>query len=341
MFGRSLQSRLDALEAQLHAERDRTQDLETRLQVLQAENVELRSHLDTVQHNLTMHLDRRLDWAIAHTAETSFAAKHHIACREKGFLYCFIPKNACSLFKTVAARYAADFAEPVRAAIIRQDFVRIHRYTMALLATSEDLRNSHLFRFVVLRNPLGRAVSAYHNKFVQNEARDFFCRQVIKQALNLEQPVKDIDPNLNITFHEFVRYLYRTRSFELNEHWRPQVDFLLFDHYDAYLPFENLATALPALEARLKISIPRINPMQNSVGYRSIHVQEPWHLSPSDLLQIQEQEGGLPTVDQMLNPTLIEMLRYRYQADFDLYAQQFGEATLESLAAPTELIPTN
>lgn len=339
MFGRSLQSRLDALEAQLQTERHRTQDLETRLQALQAENVELRSHLDTVKQDvkqdLITHLDRRLDWAIAHTAETSFAAKHHIACREKSFLYCFIPKNACSLFKTVAARYAADFAEPVRAAIIRQDFVRIHRHTSDLLATHEDLRNPNLFRFVVLRNPFGRVVSAYHNKFVQNGARDFFCRQVIQQALNLEQSASDIDPSINITFYEFVRYLYQTRSFELNEHWRPQVDFLLFDHYDAYLPFEDLASALPALEDRLKVSIPRINPMQNSVEYRSIAVQEPWHLSPSDLLEIQEKEGGLPTFEQMLNPTLIDMLHYRYQADFDLYTQQFGKENLDLLHVST------
>jgi hypothetical protein len=334
MFGRSLQSRLDALEAQLQAERHRTQDLETRLQALQADNVELRSHLDTVKQDLITHLERRLDWAIAHTAETSFAAQHHIACREKGFLYCFIPKNACSLFKTVAARYAADFSEPVRAAIIRQDFVRIHHHTSALRATRADLSNPHLFRFVVLRNPFGRAVSAYHNKFVRNGARDFFCRQVIKQALNLDQPVQDIDPSVNITFYEFVRYLYQTRSFDLNEHWRPQVDFLLFANYDAYLPFENLASALPALEHRLKVSIPRINPMQNSVDYRTIPIQEPWHLPPSDLLEIQDKEGGLPTAVQMLNPTLVDMLRYRYQADFDLYAQHCGEATLEALNAP-------
>lgn len=251
--------------------------------------------------------------------DLNFARNHHLCCKSKKFIYCYIPKNACTTFKWMVASYK-EYNSPQISKILRgESSESINQYTANFIANAEDIANSKYFRFVILRSPFNRLVSAYCDKFVRGKAKAKFARQVVCKILDKPQDFS------NITFEDFVNYLCDHSSSQLDQHWRPQVDFLLYKKYDMYIQMENLSNEIPKLTSLLEVDLPRSNQGHHSTKYSCyIRLEDTWKINANELGQVLESENALPEPKAFYNEDIIAKVRNRYQADCELYESLFG-----------------
>lgn len=135
------------------------------------------------------------------------------------FLYCYVPKVACSNWKRVL-KVLSGALESVDASVKMN-----HQSDLLFLSSlkPEEIRYrlKHYFKFMFVREPTERLLSAYRNKF--GEIKSYQKRygvEIVKRyrkGASREAPVKGDD----VTFAEFVRYLLDEDVERMNEHWMP------------------------------------------------------------------------------------------------------------------------
>ncbi|KAM4829911.1 carbohydrate sulfotransferase 14 [Thomomys bottae] len=143
--------------------------------------------------------------------------RHVLVSDRYRFLYCYVPKVACSNWKrvlkvlggalgSVDARLKMDHrADLVFLADLRPDQIR-HR-----------LR--HYFKFLFVRDPAERLLSAYRNKFGEiPEYQRRYGAEIVRRYRPGAGPEPAGD---DVTFPEFLRYLADEDPERMNEHWMP------------------------------------------------------------------------------------------------------------------------
>ena len=127
---------------------------------------------------------------------------------EQKFIYCVIPKVGTSTWKTVLARP-------------RGNNPRINRWVLwkHLTNYAEDERNTRLktyFKFMFVREPLHRMVSAYKYRFLQTPGE---TRDVRKEIVKEFRPESyDPDGKNFVSFPEFSQYFSDNKT--RDQHWR-------------------------------------------------------------------------------------------------------------------------
>lgn len=77
-----------------------------------------------------------------------------------------------------------------------------------------------MIRFMIVRHPFERILSAYRDKLEHRKGRDFYYRHYGLQIVKSEREDNSTFTNRDEpTFVEFLKYLVKTRIFD--EHWRP------------------------------------------------------------------------------------------------------------------------
>ncbi|XP_041051202.1 carbohydrate sulfotransferase 14 [Carcharodon carcharias] len=142
--------------------------------------------------------------------------KHILVNDEYKFLYCYVPKVACSNWKRVIK---------VLSGVLDNVHVQIkmdHKNDLVFLG---DLKNSeikyrlkHYYKFLFVRDPMERLLSAYRNKFGEIEAyqRRYGMEIVRRYRKSVGQSKGD-----DVTFTEFLQYLVDEDVETMNEHWMP------------------------------------------------------------------------------------------------------------------------
>ena len=189
--------------------------------------------------------------------------KHFLFNREHRFIYCYVPKVACSSLKRWFLQIAGVPLAEARPTI--HPYVE-RRFSLAALPRQEARRLLHddtVFRFAVVRNPFSRLVSAYLNKIVRPEGPGM---GVIKadQKGRLWQPGKRLryewrkfrtgrgyQAEIGLSFREFLSYIARRKPAKLNAHWRPQTLILGNVRFHALLPLEQMDVGFARVCARL------------------------------------------------------------------------------------------
>lgn len=240
-------------------------------------------------------------------------------------IFCPIPKNACTLFKLMIVEHSDSQHH------FQKSNENIHSYT-AMQCNGfgvdhlEYLQSKEFFKFVILRNPFERLVSAYLDKFVKPVELESFAQIVIQDICQrFGQP---LDFRRSITFHQFVHYLTTTEDAWMNEHWRPQHTFLekhLFE-FDLVGQFEELEQSLEILEARFNIHITRDpskyhNKPEYQTAYRSFDQSLQFHEMYPEQIRLL---NGLPSATNLYTPELKEQVGQRYEKDIALYKYYFG-----------------
>lgn len=135
--------------------------------------------------------------------------------------------------------------------IVADDSHRLHVFRrLSNYSVSEALhRIDHYTKFMFVRHPLERLLSAFRNKFQQNYASSEYFRSRYGKLI-----IKQFRPNASneslvrghdVTFSEFVQYIIDPKTVSrsvFNEHWRPMYDLCLPCHikYDIIGKYENL-----------------------------------------------------------------------------------------------------
>ncbi|KAM9785839.1 carbohydrate sulfotransferase 11 isoform 2-T2 [Neosynchiropus ocellatus] len=186
--------------------------------------------------------------------------KHLIVDDKHGLLYCYVPKVACTNWKRVFmvltgdGRYTDPLAIPANEAHVAGNLRTLSEFPVAEI----NRRLRSYLKFIFVREPFERLVSAYRNKFTRSYNTAFHKRYGTK-IIRRHRPDPDkraLENGSDVTFLEFVQYLVdpRTQREEpLNEHWE-RVHSLCHPcliHYDVVGKYESLE---PDTQAVLRLA---------------------------------------------------------------------------------------
>ncbi|XP_015251942.1 PREDICTED: carbohydrate sulfotransferase 12-like [Cyprinodon variegatus] len=158
---------------------------------------------------------------------------HFIVEERQKIIYCFIPKVACSNWKRVmfVLKKGEPYDDPASI-----DPINVHRISKLqnltqFNSTERKNRLMNYTKFMFVRDPFVRLISAYRSKFLYNQKNEYFYRKygriMMKLYGNQQKPpqtMKEAEAlGLLPTFKNFVQYLVdpQTEKKEPFEpHWR-------------------------------------------------------------------------------------------------------------------------
>ncbi|XP_034036385.1 carbohydrate sulfotransferase 14 [Thalassophryne amazonica] len=145
--------------------------------------------------------------------------QHILVNDQYHFLYCYVPKVACSNWKRVL-KVLSGTLESVDVNI-KMDHRSDLLFLSALKPDEIRYRLKHYFKFLFVREPMERLLSAYRNKFGEIESyQKKYGVEIIKRYRKghvKDSAIKGDD----VTFSEFVQYLLDEDAEHMNEHWMP------------------------------------------------------------------------------------------------------------------------
>ncbi|XP_028824358.1 carbohydrate sulfotransferase 11-like [Denticeps clupeoides] len=222
----------------------------TSLQMLYSSD---QTNLSDIQASLKSRRERLEEVCRSHPfkkqALTPDDLRHLIVDDEHGLLYCYVPKVACTNWKRVmmvltgGGRYQEPLAIPANEA-----HVPSHLRSLADFSASEIHRRLRSYlKFVFVRDPFERLVSAYRNKFTRSYNSAFHRRygtEIVRQHRRHPAP-EALRRGHDVSFAEFLYYLVDPRTRRqgpFNEHWERvhQLCHPCLVHYDVVGKYETL-----------------------------------------------------------------------------------------------------
>ncbi|XP_053145882.1 carbohydrate sulfotransferase 13 isoform X1 [Hemicordylus capensis] len=175
--------------------------------------------------------------------------RHLVVDDVHGLLYCYVPKVACTNWKRVMmvltgqGKYQDPLDIPANEAHVSSNLRMLSEYSTPEI----NYRLRNYLKFIFVREPFERLVSAYRNKFTRSYNTAFHKRYGTKIIRRHRQnPSKEaLEHGHDVHFEEFVYYLLdpRTQHEEpFNEHWE-RVHSLCHPciiHYDVVGKYETL-----------------------------------------------------------------------------------------------------
>lgn len=210
---------------------------------------------------------------------------------ELKLIYCVVPKVGTTTWKRVIAK-SREIKPGVNRWIM---WKRLSNYT-------EEERNQRLktyFKFVFVREPLQRLLSAYKNKFLQIPSYTKDLRKEIVQSLR-PQDLKPEGKNF-VKFKEFIQYFSNNMS--RNQHWRQYeklchpcvIDYDLIGHLETLKEDAALFLKMAGIDSR--VTFP---PIHKSTG-------------PSEVLKYYSR----------VPPKYISRLGEQYRDDFEMFGYEY------------------
>ena len=176
-------------------------------------------------------------------------------------LFCYIPKVSCTQWKTALVHLHRP--EPKYYIHVAKNFKFLHEYP-----TEEAQRMlKSYFKFVFVREPFERLLSAYLEKFYSGDSA--FHKNYGRGIIKKYRPGGNPDDK-NVTFDEFLNYVINIGNNYWNEHWKTY-DKLCHPcgvHYDFIGRFQNLQEearfVMKGLSRSLEVQFPQVKPSNTS-----------------------------------------------------------------------------
>lgn len=255
----------------------------------------------------------------------SWARKRLIVNHEYKFIYCAIPKNASSsLMKSILGLNKTQKSYSVING--SRDLIRRYVELNCSLSTytyaeAERIINSDYVKFVIVRNPWARLVSAYINLFVRFHEHGK-ATDAVRNTVNFIYGREDYDKNITpVSFRDFIKYICSEKDSRLDQHCVPQYLFLGNLNYDFIIRMESLTQDLEILQKRLKIrmELPSLN-KTNYVGYSS---EDNIDFSRISSCQLRNMKNRIPDYKHFYNSELMEIVKERYKQDIEQFQYSF------------------
>ncbi|XP_030017855.1 carbohydrate sulfotransferase 12-like [Sphaeramia orbicularis] len=193
--------------------------------------------------------------------------KNFIVDDKHGIIYCFIPKVACSNWKRVM--FVLKQNEPYKDPLSVPTDV-IHEpntltYLNSLPRKERKVRLKHYTKFLFVRDPFVRLISAYRDKFHRHN--DYFYqnygRDILQLYGNMSTPPQTEDEafalGIRPSFYNFIQYLLdpkTERKAPFEPHWRQMhrlchpclIDYDFIGHQESLQEDANLLLKILRLE---------------------------------------------------------------------------------------------
>ena len=172
-----------------------------------------------------------------------FPYNYYLVNKRYGTVYCAIPKNASGYLRRwflLLSGYSKNKIPKSNIGVCLRKF---------RLKNPQDLK---LFKFVFVRNPWSRLVSAFLNKFsIANNHPNTMAAPVIRQI----QKTNKTDYEL-ITFRQFIEYLHGHNNYSLyDDHWKPQYLFLKKQNFQFVGKIETFNNDFKQLNKKLHLPL--------------------------------------------------------------------------------------
>jgi hypothetical protein len=241
--------------------------------------------------------------SISENLNYNFSKNYCLSIYAIDAIYSFIPKNACSSIRfsvAVANGFLSDL----------NDIDWIHNNNTTFISTAREICRAK-YTFVILRCPFRRLISTFFNKFVD---KDF--------QLN-DETGKPLD----ISFSDFVYEINSQNKESMNEHWRPQSDFLHYEVYDDYFCLENFTYAINRLsEKGLNVIDTRKYLKHDKSGFSTI--VSDFSSTPISKLQKLKKNNNVPKEEKFYTKETYKIVSKIYEEDIELYIQKFGDKNI-------------
>ncbi len=243
----------------------------------------------------------------------SFALQWTLSFYRQKTVATAIPKNGCSNLRFTAAVENGCAEGPDNI-----DWIHANNQTF-MAGSGAEAAQAH-YTFVVLRCPYARLVSAFMDKLVNMDIQSWRLRRQSGRRLHPHE----------LTFRQFVNEIADTPRTDMDVHWRPQSDFLLFHEYDDYFNLENFAYAVEKIEARTGI---KVIDTRSHLGHHASATEDAEFgpraadIPALDLL-VAKKAGHVPRPSDLFDSTIATRLRELYAQDVALYQSKFGKSPL-------------
>ena len=155
-------------------------------------------------------------------AKERFTLRQHLILNEEHkVLFCFIPKVSCTTMKKIFVVMNGFYPsiEKVHKRKVHRRIIRLDddKFT-------EEQRQFMLkdfYKFMIVRDPFERLVSAYRNKFLEKTNAISLAALGTKLINKYRENRKPVETGDDVSFTEYIRHLIDTPSWKLNDHWMP------------------------------------------------------------------------------------------------------------------------
>ena len=247
--------------------------------------------------------------ALRQNRKHNFAQSHSLHIYQSNSIYSFIPKNACSTMRTSIAYANGCIDRP-------EDFNWIHKNNHTFNPDLSDLICAD-YTFVILRCPYARLASVYLDKIVSKYPPAWNFYDLIKRNTELD----------NLSFTDFVETLAQKEVLNGDIHWRPQIDFLVYQQYDDYFYLENFSEVVDTLKAKIDLTIIDARKLTNH-GIDRLKIIDDNNFSrvkPTEILKL-KQDGYSPSPQSLYSQELIAKVKDIYSDDLELY-QKYADSS--------------
>jgi len=253
-------------------------------------------------------------------AKHTFAASHALVDYTTGAVFTFIPKNACTTLRYSLALQNGVIAGP-------EDFTWIHANNGTFSAGLAELVRAPV-SLVILRCPFQRLASAFLDKFVNYDRDAWDFRRRMGDAFELP----------DLTFRDFAMAVVATpKMLRANIHWRPQVDFLVYEDYTHWIGLSDLSSRIDliAAETGLRLHDTR-DLMRHDLRRIAECKQKRPRPTPLRDLHALMLEGRAPSHASVYDAALVSAVAEAYSADIALVAEKCGPGAVTMGAAGGE-----
>lgn len=234
-----------------------------------------------------------------------FAMRYSAMLYKKNVLCSFIPKNACSTL-----RISAAMENNCISSIEQGHWIHANNQTFnATLAEAIKVDYS----FVILRCPFKRLASVYLDKFVSKEMDAWLYRDSLQRKVELD----------DLSFREFVSSLQKNNLLRFNIHWRPQVDFLLYEQYSDYFSLENFKQAISTLKEKIGFEVIDARALTNHGTDKLKLLDDRCYAdTPAFDLSVLKRQGSCPSHASLYDKELYQLVSELYSDDIALYKEK-------------------
>ena len=162
------------------------------------------------------------------TYEHSVFFKNLLYDDTKRVIYCYAPKTGCTNMKQSFVLMNGIYtSEELSGMNVTHEEHLWKAHSLASLSkTQRNYRLNNYFKFMVVRNPLERLLSAYRNKMATSDTVKFFQKirtQIVKRFRRREQGSSCAPPNHFPTFTEFIDFINNTPldPMHMDHHFQP------------------------------------------------------------------------------------------------------------------------